>query len=339
MKGYWDRDDATEEVMRAGWFHTGDVATVDEDGYYFIVDRKKDLILRGGYNVYPRELEEVLYEHPAILEAAVIGIEHESLGQEVGAAVVLKEGEEVTPDELRDYMKEQVAAYKYPRVIWLTDELPKGATGKILKREIEIPDQVAAAMKAVVCQEERLSVEDVPEPEPGSGQVLIEVLRCGICGSDLHARHHCDELAEVMVEIGYDGFMRSDQRVVFGHEFSGQIADYGSGCRKKLRRGNPGGGVATGPAKRVGARRRPVDRGPRRLRRTGARPGAPDARGPEWHFRRPRRADRAAGDRLARGPPRRGEEERRRDRDRMRADRPGSDLHAQSAGDTHRHRE
>jgi long-chain acyl-CoA synthetase len=140
MKGYWDRDEATEEVMRGGWFHTGDVATVDEDGYYFIVDRKKDLILRGGYNVYPRELEEVLYEHPAVLEAAVIGVEHESLGQEVGAAVVLKEGEEISPQELRDYMKEHVAAYKYPRVIWLTDELPKSATGKILKREIEVPE-------------------------------------------------------------------------------------------------------------------------------------------------------------------------------------------------------
>jgi long-chain acyl-CoA synthetase len=84
----------------------------------------------------------VLYEHPAVLEAAVIGVEHESLGQEVGAAVVLKEGEEASPEELRDYMKEQVAAYKYPRLIWLTDELPKGATGKILKREIEVPDQV-----------------------------------------------------------------------------------------------------------------------------------------------------------------------------------------------------
>ena len=94
-------------------------------------------------------------------------------------------------------------------------------------------------MKAVVCQEERLDVVDVPEPEPGQGQVLIEVLRCGICGSDLHARHNCDELADVMVEIGYDGFMRSEQRVVFGHEFSGQVADYGSGCRKKLAVGAP----------------------------------------------------------------------------------------------------
>jgi long-chain acyl-CoA synthetase len=139
MPGYWNRDEATEEVMRGGWFHTGDIATVDEDGYYFIVDRKKDLIIRGGYNVYPRELEEVLYEHPSVREAAVIGVPHDSLGEEVGAAVVLKDGESVSPDELRDYMRSRVAAYKYPRIIWLSEELPKGPTGKILKREIEVP--------------------------------------------------------------------------------------------------------------------------------------------------------------------------------------------------------
>jgi long-chain acyl-CoA synthetase len=143
MSGYWNRDDATREVMRGGWFHTGDIATVDEDGYYFIVDRKKDLIIRGGYNVYPREIEEVLYAHPAVREAAVVGVPHESLGEEVGAAVALKPGQETTPDELRDYMKQKVAAYKYPRVIWLVDELPKGPTGKILKREIEVPETVA----------------------------------------------------------------------------------------------------------------------------------------------------------------------------------------------------
>jgi len=143
MKGYWGRDDATEEVMRGGWFHTGDIATVDDEGYFFIVDRKKDLIIRGGYNVYPREIEEVLYSHPAVLEAAVIGVPHDSLGEEVGAAVVLKEGGEATPDDLRAFMKEKVAAYKYPRVIWLADELPKGGTGKVLKREIEVPDDVS----------------------------------------------------------------------------------------------------------------------------------------------------------------------------------------------------
>ncbi len=145
MKGYWEREEATEEVMRGGWFHTGDIATRDEDGFYFIVDRKKDLIIRGGYNVYPREIEEVLYAHPAVREAAVLGVPHESLGEEVGAAVALKEGESVSVEELRAYMKEKVAAYKYPRVIWLVDELPKGPTGKILKREIEAPADVQGA--------------------------------------------------------------------------------------------------------------------------------------------------------------------------------------------------
>jgi long-chain acyl-CoA synthetase len=145
MKGYWNRPDATEEVMTEdGWFHSGDMARVDEDGYFFIVDRKKDLIIRGGYNVYPREIEEVLYEHPAVQEAAVVGVPDEALGEEVGAAVTLKKGEQLDADSLRDYVKEQVAAYKYPRKIWFVDELPKGPTGKILKREIEVPEKVAA---------------------------------------------------------------------------------------------------------------------------------------------------------------------------------------------------
>ena len=146
MKGYWDRPEATEEAITDdGWFRTGDMAKVDEDGYFFIVDRKKDLIIRGGYNVYPREVEEVLYEHPAIQEAAVIGVPDESLGEEVGAAVVLVKGESLDADELKAYVKEQVAAYKYPRKVWFVDELPKGPTGKILKREIDVPEKVAAA--------------------------------------------------------------------------------------------------------------------------------------------------------------------------------------------------
>jgi long-chain acyl-CoA synthetase len=139
MKGYWGRDDATQEAIRDGWFHSGDMAKVDEDGYFFIVDRKKDMIIRGGYNVYPREVEEVLYEHPAVREAAVLGIPHPDWGEEVGAAVALKEGESITAQELRDYVKEQVASYKYPREIWFVDELPKGPTGKILKRDIQAP--------------------------------------------------------------------------------------------------------------------------------------------------------------------------------------------------------
>ena len=149
MKGYWERPDATaESITSEGWFRSGDMAKVDEDGYFFIVDRKKDLIIRGGYNVYPREVEEVLYEHPAIQEAAVIGVPDDSLGEEVGAAVVLKQGETLDAADVKTYVKEQVAAYKYPRKVWFVDELPKGPTGKILKREIEVPEQVTATSEA-----------------------------------------------------------------------------------------------------------------------------------------------------------------------------------------------
>jgi long-chain acyl-CoA synthetase len=144
MKGYWQRPEATAEAVRDGWFHTGDLARVDEEGFLFIVDRKKDLIIRGGYNVYPREIEEVLYEHPAVAEAAVIGLPHPALGEEVAAAVALKPGAAVTAAELRDYVKSQVAAYKYPRHVWLVDTLPKGATGKIQKRDIVIPADLTA---------------------------------------------------------------------------------------------------------------------------------------------------------------------------------------------------
>ncbi|MGA9829946.1 MAG: long-chain fatty acid--CoA ligase, partial [Trebonia sp.] len=140
MKGYWQRPEATAEAISDGWFRTGDLARIDSDGYFYIVDRKKDLIIRGGYNVYPREIEEVLYEHPAVAEAAVIGLPHPSLGEEVGAAVALKPGAAVTPEELRDYVKGQVAAYKYPRHVWIVDALPKGPTGKIVKRAIVPPD-------------------------------------------------------------------------------------------------------------------------------------------------------------------------------------------------------
>jgi long-chain acyl-CoA synthetase len=144
MKGYWQRPDATAEAMRGGWFHSGDMGRTDEDGYFYIVDRKKDLIIRGGYNVYPREVEEVLYEHPKIREAAVVGVPHDEWGEEIGAAVVLHEGEELSGEEVSAYVKERIAAYKYPRVVWFLDDLPKGPTGKILKREIEVPASQAS---------------------------------------------------------------------------------------------------------------------------------------------------------------------------------------------------
>lgn len=141
MKGYWGRLEDTAEAIRDGWFHTGDLARVDEDGYFYIVDRKKDVIIRGGYNVYPREVEEVLYEHPAVAEAAVVGIPDAHLGEEVGAAVALRPKVTATPQELVDHVRGQLAAYKYPRHVWIVDALPKGPTGKILKREIRPPER------------------------------------------------------------------------------------------------------------------------------------------------------------------------------------------------------
>jgi long-chain acyl-CoA synthetase len=142
MKGYWRRPDFTAAAIVDGWFRTGDLARVDADGYFFIVDRKKDMIIRGGYNIYPREIEETMYEHAAIKEVAVIGIPDEYLGEEVGAAVVLRGDAQATPEQLREFAKAQMAAYKYPRYVWLVDELPKGSTGKILKREIQPPPGV-----------------------------------------------------------------------------------------------------------------------------------------------------------------------------------------------------
>jgi long-chain acyl-CoA synthetase len=139
MKGYLNKPEATAEVMRDGWFRTGDLARRDDEGYYYIVDRAKDMIIRGGYNVYPREIEEVLYEHPAVGSAAVVGIPHPELGEDVAAAITLKPGATATEDELRDFVKQRVAPYKYPRRVWITSDLPMGPTGKILKREIHIP--------------------------------------------------------------------------------------------------------------------------------------------------------------------------------------------------------
>ncbi|WP_016701402.1 long-chain-fatty-acid--CoA ligase [Actinoalloteichus spitiensis] len=140
MRGYWRRPEATAEAMPDGWLRTGDLARRDEDGFFHIVDRKKDLILRGGYNVYPREVEEACYEHPDVLEVAVVGVPHPELGEEVGAAVARKPGATVTEDELRGFLRERVATYKYPRHVWFVPELPKGLTGKILRRAVRLPE-------------------------------------------------------------------------------------------------------------------------------------------------------------------------------------------------------
>ncbi|MET7378592.1 long-chain fatty acid--CoA ligase [Streptomyces sp. NPDC005526] len=139
MKGYWRRPDATAEAVVDGWLRTGDIGVKDPDGHFRIVDRKKEMIIRGGFNVYPREIEEVLYEHPAVAEAAVIGVPHPTHGEEVVAVVALKPGAEAEPDGLKQFVRTQVAAYKYPRQVWIVDALPKGPTGKILKREIKPP--------------------------------------------------------------------------------------------------------------------------------------------------------------------------------------------------------
>ena len=122
--------------MRNGWFHTGDIGKFDEDGFLTITDRVKDMIIRGGFNVYPREIEEVLYGHPAVAEAAVIGVPHESHGEEVKAVIACKPGHATTPEEIITYCKEKLAAYKYPRIVEIIAALPKGPTGKILKREL-----------------------------------------------------------------------------------------------------------------------------------------------------------------------------------------------------------
>lgn len=136
MKGYLGKPEATKEALRGGWFHSGDIGFSDEDGCYWIVDRKKDMILRGGFNVYPREVEEVLYAHEAVVEAAVIGVPHERHGEEVKAVVALAPGSTATPDAIIAFCKERLAAYKYPRTVEIIDSLPKGPTGKILKREL-----------------------------------------------------------------------------------------------------------------------------------------------------------------------------------------------------------
>ncbi len=139
MKGYWNQPEATAEAIPDGWFRTGDLATVDDEGYYTIVDRKKDMILRGGMNVYPREVEEVLYEHPDVLEAAVVGMPDDAIGEEVGAAVALRPEATATLDDVQQFVRERIAGYKYPRRLWVLDELPKGPTGKILRREVKPP--------------------------------------------------------------------------------------------------------------------------------------------------------------------------------------------------------
>ncbi|MBB6453258.1 long-chain acyl-CoA synthetase [Salirhabdus euzebyi] len=136
MKGYWNMPEETANTLRDGWLYTGDIASMDEDGYVYIVDRKKDLIIASGYNVYPRDVEEVIYEHPAVQEAVVVGVPDEYRGETVKAVVVLKEGQTCTEEELIAYCKENMATYKVPRIVEFRPELPKTNVGKILRRKI-----------------------------------------------------------------------------------------------------------------------------------------------------------------------------------------------------------
>ena len=137
MTGYWNRPDATTETLRNGWIYTGDLATVDELEYIFIVDRAKDIIISGGYNVYAREVEEVLYTHPTVREAAVVGVPDDKWGEAVKAIVALKPGTSATEKELIAYCKQNMTSYKKPQSVEFMPELPKSAVGKILKRELK----------------------------------------------------------------------------------------------------------------------------------------------------------------------------------------------------------
>lgn len=136
MKGYWNMPEETANTLRDGWLYTGDIAYMDEDGYVYIVDRKKDMIIASGYNIYPRDVEEVIYQHPAIKEAVVVGVPDAYRGETVKAVVVLKEGQQVSEDELISFCREKLAAFKVPRIVEFRSELPKTSVGKILRRKI-----------------------------------------------------------------------------------------------------------------------------------------------------------------------------------------------------------
>jgi long-chain acyl-CoA synthetase len=148
MKGYYNRPAATAEAIRNGWFYTGDIGKLDADGNIYIVDRVKDMIIRGGFNVYPRELEEVLSTHPTVAQVAVIGIPHAVHGEEIKAVLILKSGQVTTPEAIIKWCKERIAGYKYPRIVEIVDALPMTATGKILKRELRAQHDAANARKS-----------------------------------------------------------------------------------------------------------------------------------------------------------------------------------------------
>jgi long-chain acyl-CoA synthetase len=134
MKGYWNREEETQKTLRNGWLYTGDIARMDEEGYFYIVDRKKDMIICGGYNVYPREIEEVLYQHPKIQETCVVGVPDPYRGETVKAFVVLREGEEMSPEEVLEFCRQNMARYKVPTIVEFRKELPRSHVGKVLRK-------------------------------------------------------------------------------------------------------------------------------------------------------------------------------------------------------------
>ena len=136
LKGYFKNPEANERAFRGGWFHTGDVGYRDKEGFFYIVDRKSDMIIRGGENIYPREIDEVLYEHPSVAAAATIGVPDPLYGEEVAAFIVLKNGTEVTEEQVINYCKSKLADYKCPKTVRFVTDIPKGPTGKLLKREL-----------------------------------------------------------------------------------------------------------------------------------------------------------------------------------------------------------
>ena len=147
MKGYWNNPEETAGQLRDGWLYTGDIAIRDEDGYLFIVDRKKDMIIAGGFNIYPREIDEVLFQHPKVSEAVALGIKDEYRGETVKAFVVLKPGETCTPEEIIKFCKEKLAPYKVPKLVEFREAIPKSAVGKILRKALRDEEEAKAKEK------------------------------------------------------------------------------------------------------------------------------------------------------------------------------------------------
>jgi long-chain acyl-CoA synthetase len=145
MQGYWQMPTETKNTLRDGWLYTGDIARMDEDGYFYIEDRKKDMIIAGGYNIYPREVEEVLATHPAVMEVAVAGVSDPRRGETVKAWIVKHPGDPTTEEEIIEWSKTQLARYKYPRIVEFRDELPKTTVGKVLKRALKEEEEKKAA--------------------------------------------------------------------------------------------------------------------------------------------------------------------------------------------------